>query len=975
WAMPLLMRCALICHLAKIMKTIKERHDTCMTVEKLLTKFDADKITPEGMKQALEDSGQEMPLSGSMIVHLIKHLRERADYTATVSEWLMCKLENGPDSLDQILSYEYQVQADYQLTTGNIIGSLRKISRWDWQEVFSQISIVEQTLCKENFGFYSNLDYSSRNIIRTRVEILARRMNLPENLIASKAVELTDHYLMEKTDGRVEDSRLASVAYYLLEPEGMKTLRQALKICGKPRIMPETGLLKRVTGTYFNTLTIFFLVTICCFLFYIGGEENLKPWQWGMIVLALLMPAMEWSVTFTHWVIEQVKKPVHLLRYDFSKGIPSEAKTMVVIPVIWSTLAEVEEIIDRLELHYLANRDPNIHFAILGDFKDEETETEKYDEMLIKAAKEGINRLCQSYPETTFHLLQRKRLWNPSEGTWMGWERKRGKLVEFVQLLKGNKETSFHVIEGDKSLFNQIRYVITLDADTVLPLESASRMIGTLHLPYNQPRLNERKTRVISGYGILQPRIGMSHEATMRSRFALLWSGDPGIDPYAYAVSDPYQDGFGQGIFTGKGIFDVDTFYQVLCERIPDNRVLSHDLLEGGFLRTGLLSDIELIDDQPSKFIAFQKRQHRWIRGDWQLILWLMRRAYNRAGKLEPIDLSALTRWQIIDNLRRSLLTPILFITLLLSFNGLPGSSYRWIGIIILTMFLPVLRQFINVQTWLRNRNSIFFTIGQVIMAIITLPYQTVLLLDGIGRSLYRLFISKRHLLEWAASAEVNRTSTNKGNPPLFGLYRGYLLIILFLIVTMMNRSFNLQVTGFFLCVLWALAPFIVIWIDQPKKRKTITFTNNEKEELHHLAKQIWDFYEDHVNEGENWLPPDNVQIQPPNGVAHRTSPTNIGLYLTCTLAAKDFGFINTYGLIERLDRTLNTIERMEKWEGHLYNWYDTETLKPLIPMYVSTVDSGNFVGCLITVKEGLSECLHSIQSQENSFELIHHGK
>jgi cyclic beta-1,2-glucan synthetase len=974
WAMPLLMRVALIGHLSKIMRTIKERHETCQLVQKLLLKFDKEKITSEGLKQVLEDAGKEMPLSGPMIVHLIKHLRERADYTAAVGEWLICKLENGPESLDQILSYEYQVQADYQVTTGNIISSLRKISRWDWQEVFSQISMVEKTLCSDNTGSYSKLDFSSRNIIRDRVEQLARRLNLPENLIASKSVELTETYVKEHSLTKGESyGRKASIAYYLLEPDGIKLLRETLKMCGKPRALPETIFRNRATGTYFNTIAIFFLLTLVTFSVWIGRGERITPMEWVVIFCALWMPAMEWSITLTHWIIERVKKPIHLLRYDFSKEIPMDASTMVVIPVIWSTIEEVKEMTDRLEMHYLANRDPNIHFALLGDFADADTEIQEHDEAIIVTAKKDIDHLNKTYPETTFHLFQRKRQWNPCEDVWMGWERKRGKLVEFVELLKGRKDTSFSIIMGDRALFDQIRYVITLDADTILPLESAKRMIGTLHLPYNRPRLNDRKTRVVTGYGVLQPRIGMSHEATMRSRLATLLSGDPGFDPYAFAISDPYQDGFGQGIFTGKGIFDVDTFYELLCERIPENRVLSHDLLEGGFLRAGLLSDIELIDDQPAKFIALQKRQHRWVRGDWQLLLWLLPRVQNRNGKLLAVDLSILTRWQIFDNLRRSLLSPILFIILLLAFAVLPGSPYRWIEIIFATWFLPVLRQLIISQTLIRDRRNILYTIGQTLVSIVTLPFQIVVLVDGIVRSLYRLCYSKRHLLEWATSAEVNRSLMKKGIPPLYGMYRGYILITLFLILSFVTDHAGLQIIGLTLCAVWDFAPFMIRWLDQPSKQKVALLTNEEKEELKNLSKQIWDFYEDYVSEQENWLPPDNVQMQPNNGVAHRTSPTNIGLYLTCVLAAKDFEFIDKNGLLERLDRTLNTIEKMEKWEGHLYNWYDTETLKPLNPMYVSTVDSGNFVGCLITLKEGLSEWLNI--NEEIGFDQTHKGQ
>lgn len=965
WAMPLIMRVALIRRLAEIMDTVKERRDVCVLVEELLADIKISEITPEKMKQVLEEAGQEMPLSGPMIVHLVKHLRERADYTATVGEWLICKLENGPESLDHILSYEFQLQAAFQVTTGNLITSMRKLSRWDWKETFEQISMVEQSLRKERTGFYAQLDFSSRDTLRKRVEQLARRLNLPENLVAAKAVELADTYGENRSGeqaGAIENSEERNqpmfVAYYLLEPNGILQLRQALKICGKPRALPETGLMRRATGMYFNMLAVCFVVFLLGFSIWIGWDEFFSPFQWLAILVILLFPVMEWAVTSAHWFIERAKSPIPLLRFDFSKGIPADAKTMVVIPVIWSSVSEVKELAERLELHYLANRDSNLHFGLLGDFKDAETESLEQDEVILTATKQEIQRLRNTYPNTNFHLFQRKRQWNPSEGIWMGWERKRGKLVEFVELLKGRKDTSFAFIEADLALLKDIRYIVTLDSDTQLPLESAQRMVGTLHLPYNQPVLNETKTRVIEGYGVLQPRISMSHEASMKSRFARLWSTDSGVDPYAFAVSDPYQDGLGQGIFTGKGIFAVDTFYQVLCERIPDNRVLSHDLLEGGFLRAGLLSDIELIDHHPAKFIAFQKRQHRWVRGDWQLLLWLLPRLYNRRGELVPVDLSVLTRWQIIDNMRRSLLSTTQFFTLLLAVTVLPGSPFRWMLLVVVTCFLPVLRQLFAVKPGLMNLRSILNTAGQVLFGIVTLPFQAVLLLDAIGRTLYRLIVSKKRLLEWVTSDEENRNSEKNGVPILQGMLGGYGLCILFLAAILLNASIVVQIMGLTLIVMWVSAPFVIKWLNEPFSQDRITFSDDEREELTNLAQEIWSFYEDYVTEKENWLPPDNVQMEPPNGVAHRTSPTNIGLYLTCALAARDFAFIDTPGLILRLERTLETLERMEKWEGHLYNWYDTETLNPLSPRYVSTVDSGNLVGCLITVKEGLAEWL-----------------
>lgn len=975
WLLPLFLRLALFRRLDIVMKQVRERREACAAVEKMLAGLEETDLTPLALQTALDEAGQEMPLSGPMIVHLLQHLREKMDDAATVQEWLLCKLENGPESFDRIVSYEYQLQATYQVTAGNIIGSLRQITRWDWHTAFEQISVVESSLREESTAVYPRLDAPSRDLLRKRVEILSRRLRLPENLIAQQAVTLaTEAYeeaLAEAKEEAGPDAttaavleklpRRAFVAYYLLEADGMKKMRQALKMCSTPRHLPGLSILGRATGVYFSTLTILFAVILLGCAFWIKGNGVLTVGQWLLLLFALVLPVSEWAITAAHWLIERARKPQQILKYDFSSGVPPEAATMVVIPVIWSTVQEVQELAERLELHYLANRDEQIHFALLGDLVDADQEELPQDAAIIEAARAGIARLNQTYSRpkgSTFHFLQRRRLWNPAEGVWMGWERKRGKLVEFIDLLQGATNTTYSCLMGDRAVWGKIRYVITLDADTQLPVGTAQRLIGAMHLPYNRPRLNAAETRVVEGYGVLQPRIAISHKAAFRSRFAYLWSSNPGVDPYAFAASDPYQDGLGQGIFTGKGIFDVKAFAKVLGEHIPENRVLSHDLLEGGFLRTGLLSDIELIDEHPSTYRAHQKRAHRWVRGDWQLLIWLWPHVRNRQGVKEAVALAPLTRWQIVDNLRRSLFLPALFAVLLLTLTILPGFPARWLVLVLATLFLPLLRQLLATRWSLPTPRNLLATAGQVLLAIATMPFQIVLLLDAIGKTLYRLFISKRHLLEWISAAEVERRDKGKGQQLLPGIYGGYTLILIFALVAGNSPIPVLRWSGLGLAAVWLLAPLLVYWLDRPLQEAERPLEKAEEAELQELAEKIWHFFEDYVNEKENWLPPDNVQIDPATGVAHRTSPTNIGLYLAGLLAARDLGFIDTPGLITRLERTITTIERMEKWKGHLYNWYETTNLAPLPPLYVSTVDSGNFVGSLITVKEGLAEWL-----------------
>jgi cyclic beta-1,2-glucan synthetase len=959
WAIPLVMRLVLFRNLAKAMATIQERRNICMKVEQWMTKLEPTKLSPEALKTVIEQAGQDLPLSGPLIVHLVSHLREWADDTAVIRDWLMCMLDNGQESLNRIVAYEYELQATYQMRTGNLIRSMRSLSRWDWHIQFEQLCHVEMTLRKDLTGDYPRLDYTSRETLRKCVERLARRLKVPENLIAIQAIKLATQQLeldqqATHTDIAGNWSRQAYIPYYLLEAKGIQQLQRELRTCSKPRSIPEEGIWSRATSIYLNSLFVSYLVILLGFIAWTSSGVRITPLHMVLMIVLLSFPALEWATTWMHGLIECCKRPTPLLRYDFSNGIASEATTMIVIPVIWSSILDVEEMTNRLELHYLVGNDPNIQYALLGDFKDSDTEQRPEDQSILKAARDRVDKLNQMYSCNAFHLYHRRRLWNPSEGKWMGWERKRGKLVEFIELLRGKEQTSYDYATSEQLNLARIRYLITLDADTELPPGSPQRMIGTMHLPYNRPRLNPSRTRVIEGYGILQPRIAMSYESAHHSRLAYLWSGDTGVDPYAFAVSDPYQDGLGQGIFTGKGIFDVQAFADLICDRIPENRVLSHDLLEGGLLRTGLLSDMELIDGHPALFITYQKRLHRWIRGDWQLLLWLLPHVRNQKGELLPSRLSVVTRWQIIDNMFRSLLPLMTLVILFVACTVFPRTSERWFTITLVTWLFPVLRQVII----LRRMRYIGIAVGQMIVQVITIPYHSVMTLDAVVRTIYRLFISKKRLLQWVSSAEIEQISKKGRQPLLLGMYSGLTVTILFTITCMLQDDLFIRTVGLTLGVLWVSAPLVIRWLNQPMNSDELRFDEKEREKLLKLSWDIWSFFEEYVTAEDHYLPPDNVQLAPPNGVAHRTSPTNIGLYMTCVLAARDFGFIDTPGMQERLERTLVSIEQLVKWEGHLLNWYDTQTLQPLIPQYVSSVDSGNFVVCLMTVKEGVMEWL-----------------
>lgn len=957
WAIPMVMRVVLFRNLATAMLTIQERRNMCMMVEQWMATLEPSNITPEALKAVIEKSGHDIPLSGQLIVHLVSHLREWAEDTLVLRDWLMCMLDNGQESLERITAYEYELQAAYQMRTGNLIRSFRSLSRWDWRTQFEQLCHVELTLREDPTADYSRLDYKSRDTIRERIETIARRLNVPENLVATQVIKLAVRALESEqahsqSDIETRLSREVYIPYYLLEAKGIQKLQRELRTCSKPRSIPEQEIWSRATSSYFYFLTISFVVILFGFFAWTSNNMSQTPLNVVIMIILLSFPAMEWALTWVHGLIECCTRPTPLLRYDFSNGITDDAKTMVVIPVIWSSTQEVEHITHQLELHYLVGNDPNIHYALLADFKDSNLEQEPEDLEIIHAARLQIEKLNQTYTGQVFHLYHRRRLWNSSEGKWMGWERKRGKLVEFINLLSGKSNTSYAYMSEETNV-NDIRYLITLDEDTELPPGSQQRMIGTMHLPYNRPRLNHSRTKVIEGYGILQPHIAMSYHAAHYSRFTQLWAGDTGVDPYAFAVSDPYQDGLGQGIFTGKGILDIQAFASVICDRIPENRVLSHDLLEGGLLRTGLLSDMEVIDGHPALYSTYQMRLHRWIRGDWQLLLWLMHRVRNQQGQHQPNDLSIVTRWQIIDNLRRSLISLMTLIILFIASTLYDDAAIRWYSIIIVTWLFPVLRQFVI----FRGMRYIKISFAQMFIQVITIPYQAVVSLDAVVRTLYRLFISKKRLLQWVSSAEIEQNRNSRNQPVMLGMYSGYTLTIIFLVVCILQAELFVRVAGVLLALLWTSAPFIIQWLNKPNNQdEPLIVAEDEQDQLLKLSQQIWSFFENFVTSEDHDLPPDNVQIEPHNGVAHRTSPTNIGLYMTCVIAARDFGFIDTAMMIDRLERTTTTIEQLVKWEGHLLNWYDTQSLEPLIPQYVSTVDSGNLVVCLMTVKEGLLE-------------------
>lgn len=953
WALPNAMRVIIIRRLAKVMNDVRKRNDICRSVTGLIKQMGSKNMSDTKIRALLEHKTRQKSLDPIEIVQFVQHLSEWEPNIRIIHDWLAAYIGNSESSIEQMTSFEHQFQAELQVTCGSLVTSLHILERLPWRKTFMIISHIEQVLRSDPNNDYKRMDLASRDLLRGRVAKIARLLNVPETLVAQTAVKLA-RSRQEDLDQTKLLPREACLSYYLLDPYGTTALRSDLCRVARPRVLPHLALRRQPSLVYFLSSILLLLGLMLLGGRWITYGIAVRPLSWLAIFAALLLPVSEWVLSILHEAICKCCRPTPLLRYDFSEKLPEDARTIVVMPVIWSSTEEVDDVVNRLLVHYLANRQENVHFGILADFCDASSETLPNDGEIIAYAINRIDALRKQYGTDKFFLFHRSRLYQSVDQIYMGWERKRGKLVEFVELLSGSKDTSFTTIHGETAILHNVQYVFTIDHDTQLPIGVVNRLAGTIHFPYNRPRLNDNETRVIEGFGVLQPRIGVSFESTQKSRLAALWAGNPGIDPYAFAVSNVYQDLVGQGIFVGKGIFDVKTFRKTLSSRIPNNSVLSHDILEGGFLRTGLASDIEVVESQPSTFLASEQRAHRWIRGDWQLLKWLGINCKDRNGNKRRIDLCIWTRWQIIDNLRRSLLAPAYLIVAILGLYTLPGRSWVWETIVLATIFLPFLRALASAVMGRRLHRTLGVSFLQCTVQLLTLPFNTVLSLDAILRALYRMLVSKRHLLEWIPSVQTERAAT-KGHVFMFET-AGYIVTILFAVLAWFSADVFNQMVGVAALFIWLLTRPVIQGLNRPQNADKRQWLNVARNELRELALQIWSFYDHYVTENESWLPPDNVQYHPKEIIAHRTSPTNIGLYLACVVAARDLDFIDTPKMLQRMECSLKTLARMEKWKGHLLNWYDTQSAEALLPKYVSTVDSGNFVAYLMVVRQGLLE-------------------
>lgn len=917
-------------------------------------------IPPEAVSAVLDPLGGQM-LPPALAVQLVQRLRDQDPRVTPALDWLETHLAKWNTSSEAIVREEQQRQGASNLTVRNIITSMRLVSGVNWADLVESISLVDAVLGKDSL--FNEMDFPTRNLYRSAIEELSRGSDTAEIDVAHHALALADKAKRRPiTPADPEIPRQHEPGFYLIA-DGRSALEAIIGFRVPRRLRFRRFLVGRGIGGYVAStvllaLLLLALPMILLSTYHIGDGM--------MVLLACLgfIPALDLATALINRDVTRGFSPVILPGMELIDGIPDHLRTIIVMPTLITSKAAIAEHIERLEIHYLTSPRGGVYFALLSDWQDAATEHREGDDALLHLASEGIAALNRRYPADNkrFILLHRRRIWNPAQGQWMGWERKRGKLHELNRLLRGATDTSF-ISTGDVASLApaNIRYVITLDADTKLPREAVRRLIGKMAHPLNHPRFDVVAARVMDGYGVLQPRVTpslpMGREGSL---FQRMISGPGGIDPYAAATSDLYQDLFGEGSFTGKGIYDLDAFEASLAQRIPENTVLSHDLFEGVFARAGLASDIEVVEEFPARYDVAAARQHRWARGDWQLLPWLLRHVLH-GGTNKRDALPAMGFWKMADNLRRSLAAPTMLAALIAGWTLPLRVSAIWSLFLLATMatsalvplFSAIIPHRFNVtaRSHIRALGSDLRMVAmQIVSQIVFLPHQAWLMCDAILRTLYRVYFSHRALLEWITAAQATVGRKFRFSAFLRQMAGGLALSFGAWLAIRLTDSPAWPI-GFPIILCWVLSPVAAYWISRsPRDAGRLAIAAPDMQVLRLIARRTWRYFETFVTVDDHMLPPDNFQEDPKPVLAHRTSPTNLGLYLLSTVSARDFGWLGLQDTVARLTDTLATMERLEKYRGHFFNWYDTRDLRPLNPRYISTVDSGNLAGHLIAV-------------------------
>jgi len=966
WAIAITLRITLVENLRRFAWRIVQSREQREEAEKLSDELIeiAGKKPAEVLQFVVQRLEKRKDFETAFVERFTRQLRDRDLSIAPAYEWLTNKLQELGSSIDNAVEAEYQSQATGQVTVGNIITSMRLLSTIDWRTFFENVSLIDPLFGKDPARTYPRMTFGTRNRYREVVERVARRTKIDELKVARKVVELA---AAAKRRAR-SDQRRSHIGFYLID-DGISELKREVNYRSNISEKIASFILKYPTIAYLGTAALLSGLVVFLLAFtaaYFGASLPLIVF-FGLLSV---IPASDLALSVVNWDFTKLVPPRLLPQIDTSVAIPEDARTFVVIPTLLTSKSAVEDLLEKLEVYSLANQDEDLFFALLTDFSDASSKELAEDSEIIDLARDRIDRLNQKYEKTgkheKFYIFHRQRQWNECEQKWMGLERKRGKLEEFNKLLGGDESTSFTDVRADKGLLKQIKYVITLDSDTQLPRDAARKLIGIAEHPLNRPHFDKTLKRVTRGYGILQPRVSISLASASRSYFARIFSGNTGIDPYTTAASDIYQDLFGEGSFVGKGLYDVAAFAASLNDRVPENALLSHDLFEGLYARCGLVSDVELLDDFPTRFDSFAKRSHRWVRGDWQIARWILPWIKDANGKTIRNDLSVISRWKILDNLRRSLVAPTIFLWLLAAWTVLPGSPLAWTLFVVVVLAFPV---YAHLQTnllthprgipWTSHFWSVLSDVRtntfQVVIVIVALAHQAYSNTDAVIRTVYRKLVSHRALLEWKTAAQSEKDHSSSLISFLRFMWVPIFLSVVSLLLVLSLKPVASLIAAPFL-VLWIFSPFIAYRISLKPRTVAIPLSDIDTILARMIARRTWRFFETFVGDDSNWLPPDNFQEDPQPKIAQRTSPTNIGLLLLSTVSAHDFGYIGTLELVERLGFTFATLEKLEKVRGHYLNWYDTQTLAPLSPRYISTVDSGNLAGHLLAVKQAVTE-------------------
>jgi cellobiose phosphorylase len=1002
WAIPIMLRLALIENLRRVAVSIAlDRIDQNIAgywAGKLLEDAESQ---PKNIILTVADMARTGPvLSSCFVAEFTRRLQGKGAGLALPLSWVDQQLVETGYTSSELIHMENQSQAADQVSMRNSIESLRLLRTTEWRDFVESISSVDQVL-KED-AVYSQMDFTTRDTYRHVIESIAQKSPLSETDIANIALQLS-----KNSKDNQEDYRKRHVGYYLIDKGIGQTQKEARMVCTFSDKLKAFVLGRRLF--YYSGGIVIGTLVLCLLVCLFAYQHQV---HYGIILIVFILSFIggsQLAIALANWIVTRTVKPRMLPKMEYGSAVPDEDATLIAVPCMLTSLTGIEELVEALEVRYLANPHKNLFYSLIADYKDADKSVLPDDHNLLQHAIkniEGLNNKYKGFVKTEgqinadghtnpsasntpdiFYLFVRNREWSEGEKVWMGRERKRGKLGDLNQFLLQRKKTqptqsdnhtlyqdqeqmqqpqymgAFASITGNLTHLPAIKYVITLDADTRLPREAAAKMIATMAHPLNQPLYDLTKGRVVAGHGILQPRVAVTLPKSTSSLFVRMHSMDSGLDPYTRVSSDVYQDLYGEGSFIGKGIYQVEVFEEALAGRFPENRILSHDLLEGCYLRSGLISDIALFEDYPDRYLLDSSRQHRWIRGDWQILSWALPWAPGADGRLHKNPLSGLSKWKIADNLRRSLVAPSLVILLCIGWLMLPY-PWLWTTCVIAVFVVPILlnslwhllhkpkdvdmkphlREFAW-KTWENFLIELFY--------IACLPYEAWQHLEAIAKTIWRMTFTKKHLLQWTPSGMLAR----KKRPALTGVYAAMwtapftALVIAIFLYQLSTDSFLVALP---VLLLWLFAPALVWRTNQPKRQNREVLSEQDLDFLHQISRKTWLFFETFVTKEENYLPPDNYQEEPKAVIAHRTSPTNMGLSLLAALSAYDFGYIALCELIARTGSTLKTMQGLEKYQGHFYNWYDTLTLQPLPPRYISAVDSGNLAGHLITLRQGL---------------------